>query len=190
MNTEQLEVIEQLARRAAACKHWHWRVGMAALAANNRARLFLPNCDLPIRGEVGVRLISPAYSEARYAFSEDEMVRRAHEKAYVTMLTESDENEDGTDNEDDTSRCWAIGFTHLEHLLPDFHDTVTATCLLQVVRSAWRQPTIVSRCSEYEGSGIEWDVHVSVEDNGMLNVVFFKAKTEIEALVLALEAAP
>jgi hypothetical protein len=187
MNTEQLEVIEQLARRAAACKHWQWRVGMAALAADNKARLFTPNCDLPIRGEYGVRLLSHVYSEARYAFSEDEVVRRSHLKAYVVMLTEDGRE---TDNEDDGSKCYAIGFTHLEHLMPDFHDTVTATGLLQVVRSAWNQPTIVSRRSEYEGGVLEWDVPVPVEDNGMRNVVFFRAKTEIEALVLALEAAP
>jgi hypothetical protein len=177
----------EIAKRAAGCKHWQWRVGMAALAATDRARLFTPNGDLPIRGEIGVRLLSHVYSEVRYAFSEDEVVRRSHEKAYVTMITE-----DGrlTDNEDDGSNCWVVGFTYLEHLLPDFHDTVTATGLLQVVRSAWMQPRIMSRCSEYEGGVLEWDVPVSVEDNGMRTVVFFRAKTEIEALVLALEAAP
>jgi hypothetical protein len=213
---ENIEM-EKLARRAAACKHWRWRIGMAALAANDKARLFLPGCDLPIGGEggeVGVRLISHTYSEARYAFSESDAVRRAHEKAYVTMhtnhqawvtmLTNSDPafNSAQDDNEDNVSGLYAVGFTHLENLLPDFYDTVTARGLLQVVRAAWLCPSLHTRlgvdgwevrdtyCTEIDGKpttvvcGLDWKgAGGEIDPNGAHG-------SEIEALVVALEAAP
>ena len=197
MNRELLEKYEELSRRAVACKHWRWRIGMAAIAANDRARLFLPNCDLPIQGEDCVRLISHTYSEARYLFSEDEMVRRTHEKAHVTMITGSSE----TDNEDDSSRCWAVGFTHLVNLMPDFHDTVTARGVLQVVRKAWGSDSWHTRLgvdgwevrdtyiTEVDGKpttivcGMDWKSRGgSIDPNGSYG-------SEIEALVVALEAA-
>ncbi len=180
MTEEELQKIESLARRAVACKHWHWRIGMAALAANDLARLFTPEGDLPIQDEDGVRLISPTYSEARYQFCEHDGVRRAHEKAYVAMITGSA----ATDNEDDTSRCWSVGFTHLVNLLPDFHDTVTAKGLLQVVRAAFqavardKYPTISPQRLESR-----WVIDLP---NGKV----ISADTELEALVAALEAAP
>jgi hypothetical protein len=192
MNTEQLEVIERLARRAAACKHWQWRVGMAAIAATDKARLFLPNCDLPIRGEYGVRLLSHVYSEARYAFSEDEVVRRSHLKAYAAMITEDGR---ATDNEDDGSKCWAIGFTHLEHLMPDFHDTVTMRGLLQIVRSAWDAPTLSTNYSEYADGRCVWSLSLPMLQSAgsgftMRSHILIESDSEIGVLVAALEKAP
>ena len=108
MMKEELQKIESLARRAVACKHWHWRIGMAALAANDLARLFTPEGDLPIQDEDGVRLISPVYSEARYAFCGHSGVQRAHEKAYVTMLTDSEEHDWCGEKDDDSQ----VAFIH------------------------------------------------------------------------------
>lgn len=213
MNTD----FETLARRAVACKHWHWRMGMAAIAANDRARLFLPNCDLPIQGEDSVRLISPVYSEARYAFCENRGVQRAHEKAYVAMLTDSEEHDwcgekdddsqvafihRNGENEDDCSNLWAVGFTHLVNLIPDFHDTVTARGLLQVVRAAWcldslhtrlgvdgwevrdTYTTVVDEKPTTIVCGMDWKGRGgAIDPNGSYN-------SEIEALVAVLEAAP
>ena len=181
MNSELLKKFENLSFRAVACKHWHWRIGMAATAANDLARLFTPNGDLPINSEDGVRLISPTYSEARYSFCEHDGVRRAHEKAYVTMITSSSK----TDNEDDTSSCWSVGFTHLVNLRPDFHDTVTVTGLLQIVRAAFR----AASPDEYltispQKVGNRW--LIDLPNNGKV----VSEDTEIEALVVALEAAP
>lgn len=196
--------MEKLARRAVACKHWHWRIGMAALPANDLARLFLPNGDLPIKGEKVVRLVSPVYSEARYAFCEHPGVQRAHEKAYVAMLTESDPDLPNThsNDEDDTSNLWTVGFVHLTNLLPDFHDTVTARGLLQVVRAAWcleslhtrlgvdgwevrdTYTTVVDEKPTTIVCGMDWKGRGgTIDPNGSYN-------SEIEALVAALEAAP
>lgn len=212
----KIDGMEKLARRAVACKHWHWRMGMAAIAANDRARLFLPNCDLPIRGERGVRLISPVYSESRYAFSEDEGVRRAHEKAYVTMFTDSEEHDwcgekdddsqvafihRNGENEDDCSSLWAVGFTHLVDLLPDFHDTLTARGLLQIVRAAWRTDSWHARLG-VDGWEVR-DTYTTIVDGKPTTIVCgmdWKSRdgaidpngaygSEIEALVAALEAA-
>lgn len=184
-----------LARRAVACKHWHWRIGMAGIAANDLARLFTRNCDLPIRGESGVRLISPVYSEARYAFCEHLGVQRAHEKAYVAMLTESEEHDwcglkdDDSqvgvihlhgENADDCSNLWAVGFTHLVNLIPDFHDTVTAKGLLQVVRAAWPD--------EYRIIAPEKPLNRWLID--LPNRKVASGDTEVEALIVALEMAP
>ena len=179
---ELLEKSEELGRRAVACQHWHWRIGMAALAANDKARLFLPGCDLPIRGEDGVRLISHIYSEARYSFSDSHAVRRAHEKAYVTMLTESDDEVDYTDNEDNVTRLYAVGFTHLENLFPDFHDTVTARGLLQVVRAVWGAGFHLVPDGGWLARGAR------LPDGATVNLGVC-APTEVEALVAALEAA-
>ena len=180
MTKEELQKIESLARRAVACKHWHWCIGMGAIAANDLARLVTPEGDLPIRDEDGVRLISPTYSEARYQFCEHDGVRRAHEKAHVTMLTGSA----ATDNEDDSSRCWSVGFTHLVNLMPDFHDTVTARGLLQVVRGSFRAvaPNTYRTISPQRVES-RWMIDLP---NGKV----ISADTELEALVAALEAAP
>ena len=217
MNRELLEKYEELSCRVVACKHWHWRIGMAAIAANDLARLFTPNGDLPIKSEVGVRLISHTYSEARYAFCEHDGVRRAHEKAYVTMLTDSEEHDwcgekdddsqvafihRNGDNEDDCSSLWVVGFAHLVNLRPDFHDTVTVRGLLQVVRAAWRLDSLHTRLG-VDGWEVR-DTYTTVVDGKPTTIVCgmdWKGRggaidpngsygSEIEALVAALEAAP
>jgi hypothetical protein len=185
MNSELLEKYEELSRRAVASKHWYWRIGMAALAANDLARLFTPEGDLPIKSEDGVRLISHTYSEARYQFCEHDGVRRAHDKAHVTMITSSSK----TDNEDDTSCCWGVGFTHLINLRPDFHDTVTAAGLLRVVRAAWEprlgKAVVPSPVCTPDG----WGVGAQFSSEGFSYIVLPKYSSEVEALVVALEAA-
>ena len=188
----EVDAVIELGRRAAACQKWAWRVGMAAIAATDKARLFTPNCDLPIRGEVGVRLLSHVYSEARYAFSDDASVRRAHEKAYVTMITDSGNT---SDNEDDGSKCWAVGFSYLEHLLPDFHDTVTAKGLLQVVRAAWDAPTLSTNYSEYADGRCVWSLSLPMLESAgsgftMRSHILIESDSEIGVLVAALEKAP
>jgi hypothetical protein len=158
---------------------------MAALPANEKARLFLPNCDLPIRGEVHVRLIGGVFSEARYLFSEDEGVRRAHAKAYAAMPTASDDDEDH----------YAVGFAYLENLIPDLHDTVTARGLLQVVRSAWNAPTLVPQYSEYANGRCVWSLSLPMLQSAgsgftMRSHILIESDTEVGALVAALEKAP
>ena len=176
---------EKLARRAVTCPKWHWRVGMAALPANEKARLFLPNCDLPIRGDVHVRLIGGVFAEARYAFSEDAGVRRAHEKAYAAMPTEAEGDDD----------CYAVGFAYLENLFPDLHDTVTARGLLQVVRSAWDAPALVPQYSEYADGRCIWSLSLPMLQSAgsgftMRSHILIESETEVGVLVAALEKAP
>ena len=179
---------EKLARRAVACPKWNWRAGMAALPANEKARLFLPNCDLPIRGDVHVRLIGGVFAEARYAFSEDASVRRAHEKAYAAMPVL---NEDSKSDDDH----YAVGFAYLENLFPDLHDTVTAKGLLQVVRSAWDAPTLVPQYSEYADGRCVWSLSLPMLQSAgsgftMRSHILIESDTEVGVLVAALEKAP
>jgi len=73
--------------------------------------------------------------------------------------------------------------------IPDLTDPATRGCLLELVRKAWKQPSISTRYSEYQDR-VEWDVPTPVEQERMRNMAFFTGQTEAEALVAALEAAP
>lgn len=74
--------------------------------------------------------------------------------------------------------------------VPDLSDPATRGCLLDLVREAWAQPEISTRYSEYRETGGQWDVPTPVDKDGLRNILFFSGKTEAEALVAALEAAP
>ena len=71
---------------------------------------------------------------------------------------------------------------------PDFSDPATLGCLLALVREAWEAPTISTRYSEYVDRGGEWDVPIPTVDNRVLDIIFFKGKSEAEALIVALQA--
>jgi hypothetical protein len=107
------------------------------------------------------------------------------------MITSSSK----TDNEDDTSRCWSVGFAHLINLRPDFHDTVTARGLLQVVRSAWDAPTLVPQYSEYADGRCVWSLSLPMLQSAgagftMRSHILIESDTEVGVLVAALEKAP
>jgi hypothetical protein len=72
---------------------------------------------------------------------------------------------------------------------PELTDPATRGCLLELVRQAWNQASISTRYSEYQDR-VEWDVPTPVEQERVRDMVFFTGKTEVEALVAALEAAP
>lgn len=67
--------------------------------------------------------------------------------------------------------------------LPDLSDPATMGCLLPLVREAWGYPTL----SLSEGLSSGWEVWLW---DGPSRLVRGQGKTEAEALVAALEAAP
>lgn len=81
---------------------------------------------------------------------------------------------------------WA-GFDWLKSngYVPDFDDSGTKGCLLQQVREAWKAPSAhayAMMISEADPKIVNWDVDVRVDE--------FGGKTEAEALMAALVAAP
>lgn len=80
------------------------------------------------------------------------------------------------------------GYVPAAHEYPDFTDPATLGCLLALVREAWEAPTISTRYSEYVDRGGEWDVPIPTVDNRVLDIIFFKGKSEAEALIVALQA--
>ena len=180
----EVDAVIELGRRAAACQKWAWRVGMSALA-KDKSLLILQNCELPIEGDAVVRLVSHVFSEAQYAFGEDDALRIANEKAYATMIT----------GDDDDWATWAVGLVYLNTLIPDFYDTVTARGLLQVVRAAWDAPTLSTNYSEYADGRCVWSLSLPMlqsEGSGftMRSHILIESDTEIGVLVAALEKAP
>lgn len=70
--------------------------------------------------------------------------------------------------------------------LPDFNDPATVGCLLALVREAWQNPYLAPRWSPIEGRWLVWpDPRFSLQGR-----FGFWGRTEVEALVVALEAAP
>ena len=68
--------------------------------------------------------------------------------------------------------------------LPDLTDPATLGCLLALVREAWKSP--VAQVSPSLPDGYLWTCYINDEAEDRL----FREKTEAEALVAALEAAP
>lgn len=73
--------------------------------------------------------------------------------------------------------------TSFDIRLPDFTDEGTVKGLLEVVRAAWRNP-LISVHEEATGDGTTF-FRVAVNYDGLA----FRADSDVEALVLALEAA-
>jgi hypothetical protein len=68
--------------------------------------------------------------------------------------------------------------------LPDLSDPATLGCLLYLVREAWKSP--LAQVSPSLPDGHMWICYINDEAEDRL----FREKTEAEALVAALEAAP
>jgi hypothetical protein len=82
--------------------------------------------------------------------------------------------------------------------LPDLSDPATRGWLLELVREAWGDPRLTTRCraplrvSGDADSGFAdgpWDI-VSASENVTISILGACGATEAEALVAALEAAP
>ena len=71
-----------------------------------------------------------------------------------------------------------------DSLLPDLTDPATLGCLLSLVREAWKSP--VAQLSPSLPDGYQWTCYINDEEEDRL----FREKTEAEALIAALEAAP
>lgn len=137
--------IEELGRRAVACKHWRWMDGMQVE---------------PLRFRV-------------VWLTED-------------MIGESDQ----------TSYFWK----NVPDIYPDLSDPATLGCLLALVREAWTRDPEVNHWVSYAVpvfDGLEtWRVGCILDGAKMFAVcnlatmTLVEGKTEAEALVLALEAAP
>ncbi|NBV88571.1 MAG: hypothetical protein EBR88_03505 [Betaproteobacteria bacterium] len=136
--------LEDLGRRAVACKHWRWMDGM---------------------------LIQPLNS--RTAVIEEEYIH---------------------------DRGWSAKRRKWDDLHPDLSDPATLGCLLALVREAWTRDPDVNHWVSYAVpvfDGLEtWRVGCIVDGAKMFAVcnlatmTLVEGKTEAEALVAALEAAP
>ena len=72
----------------------------------------------------------------------------------------------------------------LARMVPDLSDPATLGCLLALVREAWKSP--VAQVSPSLPDGHLWTCYINDEAEDR----FFREKTEAEALLAALEAAP
>ena len=122
--------LEDLGRRAVACKHWRWMEGMQVK---------------PLRFRV-------------VWLTED-------------MIGESDQ----------TSYFWK----NVPDIFPDLSDPATIGCLIALVEEAWGCPVDMSFAGAHR---IDADAEERVYPQD--HTVSFAAKTRVEALVIALEAAP
>ncbi len=87
-----------------------------------------------------------------------------------------------------TADCWGGRVREGDGLdraaaFPDLRDPATLGCLLALVREAWGDPTIVTAGTRARGWIVDWDEQSPV-------LVLGVYATEVEALVVALEAAP
>lgn len=73
---------------------------------------------------------------------------------------------------------------HMPEQYPDLSDPATLGCLLTLVREAWKSP--VAQVSPSLPDGHIWTCYINDEADDRL----FRERTEAEALVAALEAAP
>lgn len=82
--------------------------------------------------------------------------------------------------------CHAVvdGWHEVSTILPDLRDSATLGCLLLLVREAWKSP--VAQVSPSLPDGNLWSCYINDEAEDRL----FRERTEAEALVAALEAAP
>jgi hypothetical protein len=140
--------LEDLARRAVACKHWRWRDGSKRVHAEHRWAWRL----------CGWRW-----------FPCDERSNAVHDSCFAEAI-------------------------------PDLSDPATIGCLLALVREAWTRDPEVNHWVSYAVpvfDGLEtWRVGCILDGAKMFAVcnlatmTLVEGKTEAEALVAALEAAP
>jgi hypothetical protein len=122
--------LDDLGRRAVACKHWRWMEGMQ---------------------------VKPLCFRAVW-LTED-------------MIGESDQ----------TSYFWK----NVPDIFPDLSDPATLGCLIALVEEAWKCPVDMSFAGAHR---LDADAEERVYPQD--HTVSFAAKTRVEALVAALEAAP
>ena len=134
MNNEQLEKLEQLARRALACKRWRWMPGMLTAW--------------------GTRVIR---------VDPDNYVVGFHTRLAFASLVEDDD-------------------------LPDLTDPATLGCLLALVREALKPRGLgFTLCLANTGAGWQLGYLAGGEWFSPRGTIH---RSEVEALVAALEAAP
>ena len=165
--------LEDLGRRAVACKHWRWMPGMAVLCISYDQEGFYTSVDR----ETGKTVIEPfVKGELRTA-------------GPFRMVTEKDLY----DGEEVLPVIKRIS-------VPDLSDPATLGCLLHLVRKAWPHEWHQFMAPIFDGIS-HWYVGclmpgtsrivmpTRVVQNGLLDALPPKS-TEVEALVAALEAAP
>jgi hypothetical protein len=177
--------IYEIGRRALACKNWLWMAGMNAWATE----------DGEMNGE-RVRVVSYPWNTAERSFDGDKAAERDNERVYVVSSSQL---------ENSLEEIVITVAYYTSALIPDFTDPASKGCLNERVRSAWkcsekRQLLVLPFenglfgivVNERDGEGGDWrrdrDVHpIGGSKEALGNRKF---KTEVEALVAALEAAP
>jgi hypothetical protein len=150
--------IEELGRRAVACKHWRWMEGMASLDIGWDQEGFTTWRD-PETGE----LVSEPWTRGEW-----------RTRGPFRLISDLDIY-DGEEILPLVKRT----------AIPDLSDPATIGCLLALVEEAWKCPVDMS----FAGA-CRLDVDAEERVYPQDHTVSFAAKTRVEALVLALEAAP
>ena len=158
--------LEDLGRRAVACKHWRWMPGMAVLCISYDQEGFYTSVDR----ETGKTVIEPfVKGELRTA-------------GPFRMVTEKDLY----DGEEVLPVIKRIS-------VPNLSDPATLGCLLALVQEAWNACRISVCFSAYTPDATKrWSVPISFfrDQRDLVHVPSFYGTTQAEALVAALEAAP
>lgn len=152
MSTEQLENLEQLARRAKACPRWRWMPGMLVMSDPTAVPRVIGSPIWPsdLRARVTSAVLGRWFGVGQFCVD--------HPDAEHETMSGDD----------------------LPRTLPDLTDPATLGCLLAIVREAWGGDVLIVCPQHFAG---KWVIDLP---NGEV----LSERTEAEALVAALEAAP
>ena len=154
--------LEDLGRRAVACKHWRWMPGMLAYVR------------LTLDGKPYERRVQVVSGEGR---------------SFLGTTTKPGKSTDNTRSWGMVRHVQAAPVEE-EDFIPDLTDPATLGCLLALVREAWGDATAdVIHFDVWKTNGT-WGHEWTVQCRDAGRFTKSRGATEAEALVAALEAAP